>query len=150
MRWYAEPSRQHRNCCGVLRCGERGCRIALPPPPRLVLNGDKLQDHGRPGKLCDCLVFWTHSSKGPAVVILELKSGSIPVNKAADQLQAGATLVESLLAGCEPAFAPVLVKRRGLHPLDTKVLGQRRIRFQHRDYPIRTVSCGASVVELPA
>jgi hypothetical protein len=143
-----EPYRLHGNCCGTDRCEERGCKVHLPAVGDLLaLNGSLYQEnHGHEGKLCDAIVIWMSEgvAAGLKAAVVELKSGRVQV-EAADQLQAGARLLEVLLDSSRPKFSVFLAKGKGITAMNYKVLRNRKVRFQGSCYPIRLVPCGSSI-----
>jgi hypothetical protein len=139
---------RHGECCWVSRCRESGCAVRLPARgSKLCMSGSEYQQRHSPAqKLCDCLVFWEDGASEIACSI-ELKAGTPDVAEAAEQLQAGARIVEELVAECEGVeFFPILASGNMTMP-EMKVLERRKVRFRGRDFPIIRLKCGNASVE---
>jgi hypothetical protein len=113
-----------------------------------LISGTRFQaEHAHTDKLCDYILYWQPLPDSRFLAAIELKTGSLKMNDIARQLQAGATLAESLLPdACEPLrFAAVLAKRQRMHPDERKVLDRRMVLFRKVKYPIRVLNCGAGI-----
>ena len=146
MKWTKEMTRTHRACCLTINCTEKGCKLGLPAGDRVALDGTAHQTaHEIKGRLCDCMVAWEDPTHGKSVAVIELKGGSVR-DKAVDQLQAGAAVMEAQLTSTDSfQFAAILVKRRGVHPMTYRVLMRSKITFRAKNYPIQVLSCGGTV-----
>lgn len=128
----------------VSHCSKQGCKVPLKdvPQPRLVLDLDRTGSPlGKSETRCDYLLFGESDGQTGWVVALELKRGKVHA-QVADQLQAGADIVDKLVAGeTNVDFTPV-VAGRGFHSNVKKTLVKRTIRFQQRQTAIVLISCG--------
>jgi hypothetical protein len=139
----AKAVRTHGSCCFVKSCAEGNCRLRLPTEGlRSCISGTLYQaNHDPQGRLCDCILFWSRPASDIAVAV-ELKGGRLPANRALDQLQGGADLVERLAEQARQVrFAAVLVLRT-LHPMEARVLRRRRILFRGQATLAVLAHCG--------
>jgi len=133
-----EPSTQARHC------SKQGCKVPLKdvPQPRLVLDLDRPDSpFGQSEVRCDYLIVGESDDQTGWAVALELKRGKVSA-EVANQLQAGAKIMETLMPReANVDFTPV-VAGRGFHSNVKKTLAKRRIRFQQRQTAIVLISCG--------
>ena len=133
--------RRHCSCCFVSSCSEGKCEIRLPQSCSCLSGTLYQSNHNSSIRLCDCIVFWSQRTSDIASAV-ELKGGGMPANRALDQLQGGANVVEQMV---EPQrqirFYAVLVLRR-LHPMEARVLRRRRITFRGRARLAIIAHCG--------
>jgi hypothetical protein len=144
----AKAVRSHGNCCFIETCSEGKCKVELPSDGIFsCISGTQYQANHDPDKrLCDCIVFWSRAAKDIAIAV-ELKGGSIPANKALDQLQGGADLVEQLTEQPRKIrFFAVLVLRR-VHAMETRILRRRRISFRGQAQLVSLARCGDKLAE---
>jgi len=138
-------------CCAAPRCRDAGCQLSLPTGGgvRRILSGSAIQrNHGHMSKLCDFLFFACRRPRDVACAI-ELKNGKFDLAKVAEQLQAGADLVNSLAVSPNAvSFYPILVHSRGMTAIARKVIATRRIRYGNSEYRILTAKCGSSLADV--
>lgn len=84
--------------------------------------------------------------------VVEMKSRPRKVGDIAQQLQAGAEVLETdpRFAVTQPvgALVPVLVKARGVKDSDLAALRRELIRYRGKKYPIRVANCGWNLARL--
>lgn len=132
-----------------LKCSKDGCTLDLKgiAPPPLVLDADAhCELVKREGKKPDYYVFPIADQL--VLVVVELKSGRLDASDAIDQIQAGATIWEPIMASSLSKFYPLLLCGRGGHANELKVLGRRRVRFLGKDYLVILRRCGSLLTEV--
>ncbi len=95
---------------------------------------------------CDYVFFAAESGRLACIVPIELKSGSVRLGKAVQQLQAGADIASSWIpSGPAPTFVPVLVHGRRIHMRDRRALrsSSKMITFRDLRKNVQTIRCGA-------
>ena len=126
------------------RCSKQGCEVPLTgvTRQRLVLDLDKPGSPlGDSETRCDYIVVVEGGNRDGWVVALELKRGKVHAD-VANQLQAGAKVLDKLIPQeANVDFAPV-VAGRGFHSNVRKTLAKRKIRFRQDDARVVLISCG--------
>ena len=138
-------------CCRTTRCRDQRCELRLPGGGDLnCLHGDSYTaTHQHDKKLADCIIFWDDQSLR-TIAIAELKGGSPDVRHAVQQIQAGADLVISKIAGEELArctFVPILV-HQAISKIELDVLAKERVRFRGKSVPVSRAKCGAELTTI--
>ena len=128
-------------------CSGQGCSVSMAGVPltRIVVDADSaFPAHGIQGGRCDRVLFLVHGSRETLVAApIELKSGSVDVSKAFEQLRQGIEFVHRMLPEDEnPLCRPLLVHGSGMHPKDWKRLNRAKIQFRDRELTIKTARCG--------
>ena len=124
-------------------CSGQGCIVSLSkvPLPYAVVDmdcPDLTLDPRR--KRCDCIFF---SDNGNWIVPIELKKGQPQADHIAQQLQASADFVASLLPrGLQVRFVPVAVFGGRLRPKQIRLFRELKVRFQEKRENIRLLKCG--------
>ena len=130
-------------CCGS--CSRDRCRVSLENVPRLriVVDADKaFEAHGYSGKRCDFVLFVLEDGRKLVAAPIELKSGSVDVSDALEQLQEGAAFAERFSAEASGAVCrPILFHGAGLHRDDRNKLNRGKIRFREVDLTVKTMRC---------
>lgn len=141
------PKDSFCDCCLTDRLRESGCSVRLPPPPhRKVVSGTKYRDnHNLYSKLCDGLILWMHPSVGYSFAAVEMKGGSLSAKSVVDQLQEGAKIAEKFISAEKITFGAILFKRSRMHPIEVKVLSQKRILFRNKGYRVFVARCGSDL-----
>lgn len=137
--------RMHGDCCEVDKCRDAGCKAEPPNPPRCIISGSRYQaNHDPNGKLADFLIFWK-LEEDHSLAVVELKGGRFSATEVIAQLQAGAELADRLSEGFPLRFSAFLVKKRRLSSMEQKRLGQAKIKFRKKRYPIKIINDGATI-----
>src|SRR5947209_8380494 len=102
-------AQQHGKCCWMPRCKQGRCSMRLPRRGRRVcMSGSEYQRLHEPDiRLCDCILFWENHSE-QVICTIELKAGTPDVALAAEQLQSGARVAETLSEDEAVDFFPIL------------------------------------------
>jgi hypothetical protein len=88
------------------------------------------------------MIFWRQDKTLNARAV-ELKAGKVRTKDALAQLQAGATVIETLTVGeAGVAFVAILAQRK-FSTLDRRLLARTPIRFREDARLVRVVRCGA-------
>ena len=131
------------------RCSKEGCKVSLKgtPQPHLVLDLDRPGSPlGQSEVRCDYLLVGEHGGRSDWVVALELKRGKVRAG-VANQLQAGANVLDTLVPQqADIDFTPV-VAGRGFHSNVKKTLAKQRIQFRHRRVAVVLMSCGTPLAK---
>lgn len=138
-------ARAHGTCCVRDRCRDAGCHVGKPSRATVTCISGTLyaENHAHDGKLCDCLIVWQRPGEGVNARAVELKGGQVRTRAALEQLQAGANVLDGLLAAFDEVyFQPVLAARRG-GTIDLKILQASRIAFRQERRLVKRVDCGA-------
>jgi len=139
-------------CCTMAGCQDSRCALVLPSSTQnfTCISGRMYQaNHGVNQKLCDCIILWSVSG-GLVLAPVELKSGGINAKDCVAQLQNGANLANTFLSrrSSRLNFAPLLVHRGGMHPIEYRILNNRRVLFRGKSYPIQQARCGSQLANL--
>ena len=150
----ADYIRRKRACCLSPSCEDQSCAIILPRTNTEVacINGSRYQSHHDfEGKLCDCIIFWSHQERD-IFVPAELKSGRFSATHCLAQLQNGATLAQNLLgAACQRIiFDPMIIHKGGIDTTVIKVLRNRRVTFRKQRRLARLVKSGTELARAVA
>src|SRR5436190_22410081 len=101
-------------CCISRSCEDAGCSLVLPHGAGEVscIKGSTHQEvHGVPGKLCDCILFWSPDETS-LVAPVELKGGQADARNSVEQIQNVARVAQELLEQRTAiVFLPILVHR---------------------------------------
>ena len=126
------------------RCSKEGCKVPLQgaPQPHLVLDLDRPGSPlGKSETRCDYLLVGEYGGQSGWAVALELKRGKVHA-EVANQLQAGADVVDALVPQqADVGFTPV-VAGRGFHSNVKKTLAKQRIQFRQVQMAVVLMSCG--------
>ena len=144
--------RRRSSCCLSPSCAEKGCILILPENHGEVacINGSFYQAHHKVvGKLCDCLVFWSPAGRD-IFAPTELKGGRAKATECLMQLQNGAHLAQTLLGAAyqQIHFEPLLVHKRGINPIEYKILRNRRVTFRKKRRLVRVVKSGTQLASV--
>ncbi len=144
--------KQNVDCeCIVHKCHRGRCSLKLNNLPENLLlidmDHDKAPTSSQNGKKCD-YVFIGDEIGEAWVAPLELKGGRLDASEAFDQLQAGASVADSILpSAAQTRFRPIVAHRRGIHRAELKRLQERRIQFRGRQFLVKCVRCGSSLID---
>lgn len=123
-------------------CSGQGCTVSLSkaPLPYAMIDMDCPELGLDPRqKRCDCIFF---SNDGNWVVPIELKKGQPQASHIAEQLQASANFVASLLpCALQTRFIPVAVFGGRLRPKQRRLFRELKVRFQGKREIIRLLNC---------
>jgi hypothetical protein len=127
------------------RCSKDRCHIDLTGlrPPPIILDGEAYRDAGGcDGKICDYLIFPIRQEI--VAVVAEMKSGSVDVSRAVEQLK-GAALHVDILAGKRNVkeFFPLIVSGNIRHASEVKALRGSRVQFRGKSWDVIRERCGA-------
>ncbi|MCY4531180.1 MAG: hypothetical protein OXC84_02425 [Gammaproteobacteria bacterium] len=117
------------NCIMSGELSKDGCTVPLTnaPKQRLIVDLDKPEsplnkNHTR----CDYLFFANGKGAVCWFVPLELKRGSLPAKKIVQQLQAGATVAEQLVADNDPVRFRPIVASGSIHKHQRNILRNKK------------------------
>lgn len=131
------------NCCES--CSRDGCRVFLQDVPRerIVVDADRaFEAHGQQGQRCDFILFALEGCRKLLAAPLELKSGSVDVSEALEQLRNGAAFAERFSPkGPEVVCRPVLFHGRRIHRKDLLKLNRSKIRFRGVPLTVKISRC---------
>ena len=130
--------------CTAISISKEGCTVSLrgTPQSRVIIDCDRTGAPFAPGAhKCDYLLFAEVDGDTNRAAPIELKKGRVDVGASRNQLQAGATAVESLIpAEFKVALLPLLasggVRKAG------KKEARDKVRFRGKDIAIRRIRCG--------
>ena len=144
--------RTYGNCCFTDSHSEPNCRIdvsGLESSDLATVHGDlnqRCQDHGRPDRLCDRLIFGRLN--GDFLCAAELKGGRNPeVPKAIQQIQGGLELARSILGGRTiERWYPLLFFSGKMKGNDLRTLQTRTVSYKGKKRLIDRLDCGSSLL----
>ena len=113
------------------------------PRERIVVDADKaFEAHRHGGKRCDFVLFVLECGRKLVAAPIELKSGSVEVSDALEQLQEGAAFAERFTPQASRAVCrPILFHGARLHRDDRKRLNRGKIRFRGVNFTVKTKRC---------
>lgn len=131
--------------CLADSCSRDGCEVDMETGQAnlLVVDADKAFPFFRiEGKRCDFILFLHDANAAVVAAPIELKSGRIKADGAADQLQAGAAFADRF-APPRPDIdcRPILFHSNDLGRQQRAALGRHKIEFRGRSLTIRTARC---------
>lgn len=132
------------SCCWVSDISDEGCSLGEPHDPFACLETCKRfrANHEWPGRICDFVLF---IERAPSQIVapVEMKGNNANVDRAAEQLQGGADIAETVLGTFPaPECRPLLATKRALKPLAAKHLSTLRINFKGSSHSILPIRCG--------
>ena len=140
----AAASKKVPESCTARSISKESCTVSLrgTPQSRLIVDCDRPGAPFAPGaSKCDYLLFAEMDGNTNRAVAIELKRGSVDVGASRNQLQAGATAIESVIpAEFEVIFLPLLVSG-GVRKAGKKD-ARDKVRFRGDDISIRRIRCG--------
>ena len=127
-------------------CSRSGCQVFLEDVPRdrVVVDVDKALEHdGQRDKRCEFILFVLKGGRTLVVAPIELKSGSVDVSDALEQLRAGAAFAERFAPkACKTVCRPILFHGGSIREPGWKKLNRGKIRFRGVDVTVKTKRCG--------
>ena len=135
--------------CESKSCCEGNCSIDLVGKSKAVriLNLDRLKKvTKKTGRISDCAILWMEKD---IFTIVELKGGQskVTIDKAVEQIQAGANLIDSLTKDQHIAdFFPVLMYQG---PDPTKALGGKIVECRGIKRKVIPRKCGEKISTIP-
>ena len=132
--------------CLTDSCSRDGCEVDMETARGNLLAVDAdmaFPAHRIAGKRCDFVLFLHHANTAVVAAPVELKSGRIKADGAADQLRAGAAFADRV-APPRPDIEcrPILFHSNDLGRQQRAALGRHKIEFRGRSVTIRTARCG--------
>ncbi len=141
--------------CIVPRCNRGDCNIQFTSERVRCVDCDKcgaFGDEPNSRKPDFILLSIAEQVSDSAWLVVEMKTHAGHVASIAEQLQAGADVIQNnrKFALEEPPhrIVPVLLHKRGIHTADIQVLNRKRIRFAGRGWSILTRRCGVDLSDL--
>ena len=137
-------------CKGAIttQCRRGNCRLDLSNvAERLtIVDADKHLPVTQEGeKKPDFFVFLVRSRS--IAVVVEMKDGKGKAEHA-DQVQAGADHLASLLSDISPLELVPLLLHQSFNPTERKALNRRNIRFRGASHPVWSHRCGADLAKV--
>ena len=134
------------------RLKKKGCEVSLKNAPRTraIVDFDKPNSLSDPhSPRCDYLFFAEENGGVNYIAPLELKRGSLEADEVVRQLQAGASVAESLVPQEESiTFRPVAASGRTPKAQRNKLKNRsNKIRFRGHTEAVRLISCGKLLIE---
>ena len=130
----------------VTACSRDDCEVCMTdvPQERIIVDADlAFPAHAMGGERCDFIVFLLDHDGNLRALPLELKSGSVAVQKAVRQLRRGALFVDRFGPDDpSPVCRPILIHGRPLTFHDRKRLNRLKVRYRGLELTIKTARCG--------
>lgn len=144
--------RERFRAAGSDRCEKVGCKLVIDGfdlRPVLLDCDSYCAVSNHSGPICDYLIFIESLGEEPLIAVsVEMKSRSLHARKAAEQLQAGAELIDHLLdRRGAVTFVPILLSR-ALQAAELKILTSLKVRFRGRDLRIVRKKCGSRLRDI--
>lgn len=127
-------------------CKESGCRASMAgiPRERVIVDCNRaFENHGVPGKRCDCLLFFWHPQIHRLMVVsIELKGRSFAAGSVRDQLQAGLRFAFRFVPGTARSGAvPILTRKRRMNRHEFRALNRSKVMLHGRELTITAAKC---------
>ncbi len=145
----------HRTCnsCQVRRCSKEGCELLLEEPSQVVcIDVDRCAAFSpNPEEKKPDYIILDARNTDPRWVVVEMKTQirGHP-EEIVEQLQEGARVVaeDRRFAVGVKRLAPVVLRKKGAHSQDLKVLQKKGVDFQGKRWPILVFRCGIYITEI--
>lgn len=153
-----EVRQLHHQCqqvCVTTTCRSGDCILVVPQSATICIACDRCDCFGQADgeKKPDYVVLHCDDA-GTALhwLVIEMKSRPRRPASIAEQLQAGASILERhprfRIAQKVNGLILVLVKARGIKDTDLAEIRRTRVRFQGNNYPIRVENCGTNLATI--
>ena len=145
---------EYRDCCLTDSYQDAGCGInvsGFDPKTLTTINGSQNQTchkHGRPGRLCDRLIFGRlNKVDRDFVCAAELKGGTnLDASVAIKQIQSGLNLAHSVLANQSTVtWYPLLVYSGSSKGHGLNLLRSRKVSFRGEKQLVDRINCGSNL-----